>query len=96
MAFSFTISGTANLGGQNGLRILVGTWTGNAGDAAGSITIAGPIPWMAIFQKFDPLDNTYEIVPRVEASYVNGLTTYTIENQDNVTQGRFTIIESGV
>lgn len=95
MALSVTVRGSVFLGGSAGLRMTVGEWTGLAGDAAGTLTFAGPIPWLVVFQKFDTLDNTFEIIPRVEASYSNGITTYTIENQDNVTQGRFCIIQSG-
>lgn len=95
MAFSATVRSQINLGGSNGGRMFLGEWTGNAGDSAGTFSLAGNIPLVVLFQKFDPLDNTFQIIPRIGCSYSNGFTTLTIENQDNVSVGRFMIIESG-
>lgn len=89
MAFSTTVRNTAYLGTA---RALIGDWSGVAGDTSGTIAISGGYPIMAVFQKFDTLDNTYEIIPRVEVSVSNGICTFTIENQDNVTTGRFFIL----
>jgi hypothetical protein len=95
MAFSATIRTQAYLG--PGLRKLYGDWTGSAGDAAGTMTIYGNIPKGGIiFQKFDALDATNQILPRVECSYSAGITTITVENQDNVTQGSFEILCMGM
>jgi len=88
MAFSATITGQTYHG--PGHRSIRGTWTGSAGDAAGTLAIAG-IVQEAIFQKFDTKDNTYQIIPRIERSTSAGITTLTIENQDTVTDGFFTI-----
>jgi len=88
MAFSATITGQSYFG--PGHRSIRGTWTGSAGDAAGTMTVAG-IVQEVVFQKFDAKDNTYQIIPRVERSTTAGITTLTIENQDNVTDGFFTI-----
>lgn len=92
MALSTTIRGQGYMGS---LRFVYGDWTGSAGDAAGTLALGGGYPVMAIFQKFDALDNTFEIIPRVEVSVSSGITTFTIENQDNVTTGRFFIVHSG-
>ena len=95
MAFTATVRSSTNLGGSGGARLILGDWTGSAGDAAGTLSFAGAIPAICIFQKFDPIDNSYQIIPRVECSYSAGITTVTIENQDNVTTGRFMIIDYG-
>lgn len=92
MAFSFTVQNQAYMG--PGIRKIYGTWTGSAGDAAGTIAVAGPVRG-AVFQKLDPLDNTYEIIPRIETSISSGISTITIENQDNVTSGSFELTVLG-
>ena len=92
MAFSYTINNQTYEGA--GVRKLYGTWTGSAGDAAGTIPVAGTVRH-AVFQKIDPLDNTYQIIPRVECSTTSGITTITVENQDNVTTGVFELTVFG-
>lgn len=92
MAFSATVRGTAYLGA---LRLIYGDWTGSSGDAAGTVTISGPKPYVALFQKFDAIDRSYQIVPRVEVSTTSGITTITVENQDDVTTGSFMILSPG-
>jgi hypothetical protein len=72
-----------------------GDWTGSYGDAAGSVSVSGGYPVMVIFQKFDAIDKSYEIIPRVEVSVTGSVATLTIENQDNVTTGRFAVISGG-
>lgn len=86
MAFAYTIQTQTYEG--NGIRKLFGTWTGSAGDAAGTIAVAGDVR-LALFQKRDPLDNTYQIEPRIETSKSGAITTITVENQDNVLNGIF-------
>lgn len=92
MAFSATIRNQAYMG--PGIRKLFGTWTGSAGDAAGTMTIAGVVQ-IAKFQKLDPLDSTNQILARCETSISSGISTLTIENQDNVTSGSFEITVLG-
>jgi hypothetical protein len=91
MAFSATVQNTVYLGA--GLTKLSGTWSGSAGDAAGTMTVSGPVI-KADFQKFDS-DNTYQGLARVFSSITSGITTLTINNQDNVTTGYFTIEKLG-
>lgn len=93
MAFSTTVRNQIYPGA--GVRMVIGDWTGAAGDTAGTIALGGGYPQMCIFQKFDPIDLTYQIIPRVEVSVSGGICTFTIENQDNVTTGRFFIVTSG-
>lgn len=95
MAFSATVRGNVYLGGAGGLKITYGDWTGNSGDAAGSVTVSGGYPLMVIFQKLDAVDNSYQIIPRVEISVSGSVATLTIENQDTVTTGRFLIVHAG-
>lgn len=91
MAFSATIYNTAYLGPSK--TVLSGIWSGNAGDAAGSMSIAG-IVTSARFDKFDA-DNTFQGVARVSSSVSSGITTLTINNQDNVVSGYFNIEKFG-
>lgn len=95
MAFSATVRGNLYLGGAGGLKVTYGDWTGASGDAAGTLSVSGGYPLMAIFQKFDAIDKTYQIVPRVEVSVSGSVATITIENQDDVTTGRFLVVHAG-
>lgn len=88
MSFSATVRGQVYMGPM--LRTLYGEWTGNAGDAAGTFAVAGNV-MKADFVKYDPLDNTFQGVARVEISQTGAISTLTIENQDNVTAGHFMI-----
>lgn len=91
MAFSATIQNVQYLG--PGLSKLSGTWSGAAGDTAGSMSIAGTVI-KADFQKFDS-DNTYQGLARCSSSVASGITTLTVNNQDNVATGYFTIEKLG-
>jgi len=92
MAFSTTIQTQVYMGPI--IRKVFGTWTGSAGDAAGTMTVAGTVR-QATFQKIDALDGTYQILPRVEVSTTSGISTITVENQDNVTNGVFELTVLG-
>jgi len=91
MAFSATVTGVRYLGPA--ASTLFGTWSGSAGDAAGTLSVGGSV-LSARFEKFDS-DNTSQIMPRVTASVANNITTLTINNQDNVTNGYFIIEKMG-
>jgi len=91
MAFSATINNIQYMGA--GLTKLTGSWSGSAGDAAGSLAIGGTVV-KANFYKFDN-DNTWQVVPRVSSSVSSGITTLTINNQDNVATGYFEIEKLG-
>lgn len=91
MAFSTTVAGTRYLG--PGASTLWGSWSGAAGDAAGTLAIGGVV-LSAIFSKFDS-DNGTQILPRVTSSVTGNITTLTINNQDNVTNGYFIIEKTG-
>lgn len=90
MAFSATVSGVRYLGPA--ASTLFGSWSGSAGDAAGTLAVSGVV-LDARFMKYDA-DNTTQTLPRVTSSVANNITTLTINNQDNVTTGYF-IIEKG-
>ena len=95
MAFSATVRGNAYLGGAGGLKVTYGEWSGVPGDTAGTVSVSGGYPLLAVFQKFDAIDNTYQIIPRIEISVSGSVTTITIENQDTVVTGRFFIVHAG-
>lgn len=91
MAFAATVYNTLYMG--PGRTQLSGTWSGTAGDTAGSMTIGG-IVLSAVFNKFDA-DNTFGNPVRCSSSVSSGITTLTVNNQDNVTTGYFTIDKLG-
>lgn len=91
MAFSATVYNTQYLG--PGRVSITGTWSGLAGDAAGTMQIGGVVV-NAVFTKFDA-DNTSQILPRPSSTISGGITTLTINNQDNVTTGYFIIDKLG-
>ena len=87
MAFSSTVTNIQYVG--PGKRQLSGTWSGNAGDAVGTMTVSGTVI-RSDFSKFD-VDNTYQGLARCSSSVSSGITTLTINNQDNVVTGYFTL-----
>lgn len=87
MAFSATVYNTTYLGPAK--TCLAGSWSGSAGDAAGSMSVAGVVT-QANFYKYDN-DQTWQIIPRVSVSTSGGISTLTINNQDNVVTGYFEI-----
>lgn len=91
MAFSATVQNTQYMGPC--LTKLSGSWSGLAGDTAGSMSVAGVVV-KANFYKFDN-DNTWQIIPRVTSSIASGITTLTVNNADNVTTGYFEIEKLG-
>lgn len=91
MAFAATIRNTQYSGA--GQTTLTGDWSGLAGDTAGSFAVAGVVT-KADFMKFDS-DQTFQGVARVSSAVSNGITTLTINNQDNVTTGYFRIEKLG-
>lgn len=91
MAFSATVNGAAYLGA--GKVKVWGSWSGASGDSAGSLAVAGTVT-QANFYKFDS-GNTWQIIPRVSTSVSSGISTLTINNQDDVTTGYFEIEKLG-
>lgn len=87
MAFSSTINNVQYIG--PGKRQLSGTWSGLAGDAAGTMSVSGTVI-KTHFEKFDA-DNTSQGLARCSSSTTSGITTLTINNQDNVVNGQFTL-----
>jgi hypothetical protein len=91
MAFSATVYNVQYLG--PGKTKLAGSWSGAAGDSAGSLAVAGTVT-QANFYKFDN-DQSWQIIPRVSVSVSSGISTLTVNNQDNVTTGYFEIEKLG-
>jgi hypothetical protein len=87
MAFASTVNNVQYIGPAK--RQLSGTWTGLAGDAAGTMTVSGTVV-SARFEKMDA-DNTFQGNARCSVSTTSGITTLTIQNQDNVVNGFFTV-----
>jgi hypothetical protein len=54
----------------------------------------GGIVTKANFYKFDS-DSTWQMIPRVSSSVSSGITTLTINNQDDVVSGYFEIDKLG-
>lgn len=93
MAFSATVRNSASLGPS--LKMTVGDWSGLAGDAAGTIDVSGGYVVGALFFKMDTQGNTSQVFPNTGVSVSGSVTTITVQNQDNVTTGRFIIIHGG-
>ena len=91
MAFATTNVRSCSLGGN--LRLTVGDWTGAAGDAAGTMTLAAGKVFMANF-----LPNVTavarEVNIAVSPSGTAGIVTLTIYNSAAVTAGTFGIISA--
>ena len=87
MAFSATVRSLEYNG--PGRTTISGDWSGASGDAAGTLQVAGVVT-NAVFQGYDA-DNFCQILPRVSSSFASGITTLTIENQETVTTGYFTV-----
>lgn len=91
MAFSATVRNVQYLG--PGKTKMSGSWSGASGDSAGSLAVSGTVT-QANFYKYDT-GETWQIIPRVSASVSSGITTLTINNQDDVTTGYFEIEKLG-
>lgn len=97
MAFSATIRGASNFGGQGGLRVIHGDWSGAAGDAAGTITIGGRFVGSLWFKNDTTAvnQNSQQVFPAVNwDGNVPGVLT--VQNQDNVTSGSFLVFSLGM
>lgn len=88
MAFATASVRRENIGS---LRCLVGNWTGNIGDANGSMTLKGGQVYLCIFHNQD--DGRTEDKPTpTSISVSSGTITITIYNKQDVTNGRFILI----
>ena len=87
MAFSATVNNVQYIG--PGKRQLSGTWSGLQGDSAGTMTVSGTVIRTS-FDKYDT-DNTYQGLARCSTTQSGSITTLTINNQDNVVNGQFSI-----
>jgi hypothetical protein len=80
-----------------GLRVTYGDWSGAAGDAAGTISVAGRYLGSLWFKNDTTAvnANTSQIFPVVnwDASVAPG--NLTVQNQDNVTNGSFILFSLG-
>ena len=88
MAFATTNVKSSVFGNQ---RVLVGDWTGDVGDAAGTVEFAGGRVYLA---KFTDQDGTapYQIEIPVKVTITGSVATVTVYNQSSVTTGRFIIV----
>lgn len=93
MAFS---TSNVQVGYMPPLKIMIGDWSGSAGDAAGTISIGGRYVGSLWFKNDSTSvnPNTSQIFPNVEwDGNVPG--NLTIQNQDNVGTGSFLIFTRG-
>lgn len=91
MAFSATVRNVQYMG--PGKSQLTGDWTGASGDVAGTMAVGG-IVTNTLFHSYSST-NTWQVIPRVTVSVASGISTLTINNQDDVTAGYFTIDRMG-
>jgi hypothetical protein len=92
MAFS---TSNIQVGYMPPLKMMVGDWSGSAGDAAGTLSVGGRYVGSLWFKNDTTSVNlTSQVFPKVEwDGNVPG--TLTIENQDNVTTGSFIVFTRG-
>lgn len=83
---------TANLqpGTQGNKRVLMGDWSGSAGDASGSLTIGGGRVYQAHF--WDQGSSSPKEWTQVDVAESSGSCVVSIHNHRNVTNGRFIIV----
>lgn len=86
MAFTTSNVKTDTSGGN---LVLLGEWSGAAGDASGTITLKGGRVYSALFQDQDS-DFGDRPTP-VDVSVSTGTITVTVHNHNDVTNGRFKI-----
>ena len=95
MAFSATVRGSAYLGAS--IRMTYGDWSGLAGDAAGTIAVAGRFVGSLWFKNDSTTVNNQsnQVFPAVnwDGNSIPG--NLTIQNQDNVTNGSFILFSLG-
>jgi hypothetical protein len=90
MAFA-TANVKANYFGS--LNVTTGDWSGNLGDAAGTVTVKGGRVYFANFMDQDAT-SPQPVDFQVSASQSGAVTTLTVNNNNNVTAGRFLIISA--
>lgn len=89
---AFATSSVKTASGGN-LRWLVGNWTGNVGDAAGTVTLKGGSVYLCHFYNQDATSQEDRPTP-CDISVSSGTITITVYNHNDVTQGRFIIAYS--
>lgn len=94
MAFSATARGFAYMGQ---LRCTYGDWSGAAGDAAGTINVAGRFIGSLWFKNDTTAVNnqTNQVFPAVNWDGNASPGALTVQNQDNVTNGSFLLFSLG-
>lgn len=89
MAFATTNVQVASL--ASAVKFYAGDWSGALTDAPGTITLAGGRVYLSHFEDQDATGSPVELVP-CSVSVSSGTITVTVNNKNNVTQGRFVII----
>lgn len=92
MAFTTSTVTSTPIGGN--VRIITGLWSGSAGDAAGTFTFGGALIGSLWFDN-DANTQSNQIFPAVSNSVSGNITTLTVQNQDNITNGTFIIFAGG-
>lgn len=73
------------------LKVTHGTWSGAAGDAAGTIAVEGGTIYMASFSSQDSSGAQIMWPCKISTSGTSGVVTITVYNTAAVTAGRFII-----
>lgn len=72
---------------------LVGDWTGSAGDASGTISVGGARVYLCIVSNQDAVSQEDRPTPcDISTNTTTGISTITVHNHADVTQGRFFIV----
>ena len=91
MAFATSNVKSASIGG--GFKLTVGDWTGSAGDAAGTLTVAAGKVYHAQFLP-NITSGNYQPAIGVSPSGTAGIVTVTVYNSAAVTAGTFSIVSA--
>lgn len=90
MAFA---TSNVRLGSAGDFFALSGNWTGSSGDASGTLSVGGAMVTEAVFYNFDNSSQEDRPTPvSSSTNTTNGVTTLTVHNHSNVTNGVFRVI----
>jgi hypothetical protein len=107
MAFSATVRGKGYMGGNGGLNVVYGDWSGLAGDASGTLSIGGRYVGSLWFKNDSLTAVSGQSTPNMSANSTGNQIfpavqwdgnipgNLTIQNQDNIGTGSFMVFTLG-
>lgn len=92
MPFASTIRQAGGFMGN--VKLMVGTWSGNVNDTAGTVTVPGGTVWTAVFRTNDAGKGEQVATCKTSAGTATNTSNVTVSFTDNVTSGTFFILYS--